>query len=87
MEELRPSFGACPQCGKHHPPIPAGQRCPMAKEINAVGKEIDFSKFFVNLKNVLSSKIREKNIENTDKFFGELIVNIYKFIETYKESK
>lgn len=79
------SFPVCQQCFLAHPPVPEGQKCPMAKEKTGSGKEIKFDDFFVNLKNILSTNIQKNKIEDTKKFFGYILVNIIRIAEEYKQ--
>jgi len=79
------SLPMCPQCKTHHPPIKPGEKCPMAKEFNEQGDEIDVSQFVANMKNILVSQIKSKGIENINKLTGLLTVEVTKFCEEYKE--
>lgn len=75
----------CPQCGYGHPAIPAGSKCPMAKEKTKDGKVIEFDAFVSSVKNILVSQIQKKEIKDTKKFFGNIIMEITKIAEAYKE--
>jgi hypothetical protein len=79
------SFPICSSCGLSHPPIPQGTKCPMAKEKSPSGEEIKYESFFTSLKSILTSQIQTKNIKDTNKFLGNIIVSITKFAEDYKE--
>ena len=79
------SFPICQQCGLSHPQIPNGQKCPMAKETSPTGQVIPYEEFFISLKNILTSMIQNKNIKDTKKFLGNILVNITKSAEEYKE--
>ena len=79
------SYPICPQCSFSHPPIPAGSRCPMAKEKTPSGSTINFNEFFKSLQNILTSQIQNKNIEDPGKLFGKIIVEITKIAEEYKQ--
>jgi hypothetical protein len=80
------SFGVCSQCGYSHPPIPEGSKCPMAKEKSPSGKVIEYEQFFSSLKNILTSQIQKKNIKDTNKFLGNIIIEIVKIAGEYKET-
>ena len=75
----------CSECGMMHPPLKAGEKCPLAVEKTEKGVELDFTNFFSQMKNILTSNIQSKKIENIDKFFSNTIVSLTKFIEEYKE--
>jgi len=79
------SFAICSQCGFSHPPIPGGGKCPMSKEKSPSGEVIDFEQFFASLKNILNSQIQKKNIKDTKKFLGNIIMELVKLMEVYKE--
>lgn len=76
----------CGQCGYAHPPIAQGSKCPMAKEKAPDGKVIEYEQFFASLKNILTSQIQKKNIKDTKKFLGNIIIEIVKIAEAYKEN-
>ena len=75
----------CPQCGFGHPPLAAGEKCPMAKDKTPSGEIIDFTSFFSSLKNILTSQIQKKNIKDSKKFLGNILVDILKIAEEYSE--
>jgi hypothetical protein len=77
------SFPICSQCGYSHPRIAEGKKCPMAKVKTESGKDINFGEFFANLKNILTSQIEKKKIEDTQKLFGKIIVEVTKITEEY----
>jgi hypothetical protein len=79
------SFPVCSFCGYAHPPIPGGGKCPMAKEKSPSGQIIEYDEFFTSLKNILTSQIQQKNIIDTNKFLGSILVQITKLSEEYKE--
>lgn len=79
------SFAKCPQCGFSHPPVKSGEKCPLAKEVSPSGQIIDFDSFFVSLKNILTSKIQTKDIKDSKKFLGNILINITKLSEEYSE--
>jgi len=79
----------CPQCGLVHPPIAQGQKCPMAgvKVKNDKGEEksVDVNKFLAQLKNIIVSQIEQKEIKDVEKIFKNIIVEVTKYIEGYRE--
>lgn len=75
----------CPQCGYAHPAIPTGSKCPLAKEKAPDGKVIEFEAFFSSLKNILVSQIQKKNMTDTKKFLGNILMEITKISEAYEE--
>jgi hypothetical protein len=80
------SFPVCQQCGFSHPTISDGSKCPMAKEKSPSGQVIEYEKFFSSLKNILTSQIQKKNIKDTNKFLGNIIIEIVKIAGEYKET-
>ena len=80
------NLSICSQCGFLHPPLPIGKTCPMAKVTTNEGNIVDFDKFFHDLKNILTSQIQSKNIKDTKKFLGNILVDITKLSEEYKEN-
>ena len=58
----------CPQCGFSHPPVPEGKKCPMSQEQTATGDKLDFTDFFIKMKNILTSNIQTKNIKISKDF-------------------
>lgn len=74
----------CPQCGLLHPPIRSDEKCPNAP-IQIGEKKVDTTKFFVDLKNICTSQIEKKNIEDVEKMFKKLTIEITKFLENYEE--
>jgi len=82
---LQPTFDKCPQCGLVHPPLKDGTNCPMRPVKSATGVEVDTSKFLASLKNILISQIHSKQIKNVNKLMNEMIINVTKFLEGYKE--
>jgi len=86
---LSSAEGACPQCGMIHPPIPQGQKCPMAnvKIKNEKGEEkvIDVNKFMAQLKNIIVSQSEHRGIKDIEKMFKNIIVEVTKYLEGYKE--
>ena len=80
-----PIMPMCQQCGSYHPPIPEGQKCPMAKEKTNSGEELDFTDFFISLKNILVSQIKTKNIKNVRRILAFTLINITRLLEKYQE--
>lgn len=74
----------CPQCGFMHPPLEQGAKCPMAKEKDSRGNEIDLTQFFSSLKNILISQIKSKEIKDPQKLMSYILVGVTKLIERYK---
>ena len=72
------SYGICQQCGYSHPPVKEGEKCPMAKEKTQTGEFIDYESFFSSLKNILTSQIQQKNIKDSKKFLGNILMKITK---------
>ena len=79
------SYQICSDCGYSHPPITDGKRCPMAKDKSPAGEVIDFTGFNSSIRNILISQIQKKNIKDSKKFLGNIIVEILKIVEVYKE--
>lgn len=81
------AFAVCPQCGIMHPPLQAGQKCPVAKiEIKEAGlKDEDISNFVINMRNIAISQIESKGIKEGNKLFKYLTVEFMKSLEGYKE--
>lgn len=79
----------CPQCGMAHPPVPAGQKCPMApvmmKGQQGEDKIVDVNKFLADLKNIIVSQSEAKEIKDIEKLFKNIIVEVTKYIEEYSE--
>jgi hypothetical protein len=75
----------CPQCNTYHPPLQAGQLCPMAKGKTNSGEEIDLTDFFSSLKNILLSQIKIKNIKNMKRILAFTLINVTKLLERYEE--
>lgn len=82
---MQPVFDACSQCGLVHPPLKEGTICPMRPVKSVTGVEIDTSKFLAALKNILISQIQIKQIKNVNKLMNEMVIQVTKFLEGYKE--
>jgi len=79
------TYPICQYCGYSHPPLTSGEKCPMAKEKSPSGEVIDYENFFSSLKNILTSQIQQKNIKDTKKFLGNILMKITKLSEEYTE--
>lgn len=81
--------GGCRECGMIHPPLRQGEKCPnaMPKAKTADGEEkiIDVNKYLNNLRNILISQISMKGIQDVDKLFKNITLEITKYLETYKD--
>lgn len=79
----------CPQCGVAHPPLPEGEKCPNASVVNEVKDfkidEAQLNTYIVNIRNIIISKMSEKNIKDGTKFFQYAIVELTKSMEKYNE--
>jgi len=86
---MNTSSDGCPQCGLSHPPVPAGQTCPLApitmKGSDGQSKVVDVNKFLANLKNIIVSQSEAKGIQDIEKLFKNIIVEVTKYIEGYSE--
>jgi hypothetical protein len=76
----------CSQCGYGHPAIAPGSKCPLAKEKTKDGKVIEFDAFFASLKNVIASQIQKNDIKDTKKLFANILMEVIKYMEAYKEN-
>ena len=80
----------CPQCGMAHPPLPAGEKCPNASVANEVKdhklNDTQINAYVINLRNIIISKLAEKNIENGNNFFQYAIIELTKSLDNYKEN-
>ena len=81
------AFDACPQCGVMHPPLRAGENCPVKKvEVKEAGlKEEDVTKFIIDLRNIAISQIESKKFKDGNKLFKYLTVEFMKTLEAYSE--
>lgn len=81
------AFDSCPQCGVMHPPLRAGENCPVKKvEVVEAGlKEEDVTKLIINLRNIAISQIGAKGIKDGNKLFKYLTVEFMKTLEAYSE--
>ena len=80
--------GACPQCGSLHPSLPPGVKCPMAVvkiKSNGIEKVVDVNKFLVSLKDIIISQSEIKKVKDVEKLFKNIIVEVTKYLERYKE--
>jgi len=83
------SGDGCPQCGLVHPPVAQGQRCPMApvkvKGSDGQEKVVDVNKFLANLKNIILSQAEQRKVQDVEKLFKNIIVEVTKYLEGYSE--
>ena len=77
--------GVCPQCGLIHPPLRPGEKCPNAPiEKNEAGiDDGDVHKHLVDMRNIILSKMKEKNIKDGKKFFQYAVIELTKALEKY----
>lgn len=80
-----PTGNTCPQCGTMHPPLKAGDKCPMAPITTKDDKVIDPTEFLTKMKFIISNQLEQKSIKNTEKFFQHLTVELMKAMENFKE--
>ena len=84
-----PTGNVCPQCNMVHPPIPHGQKCPNATVKAMTGEStevvIDVNKYLLNLRNILMTHIDKKKIEDINKLFQNITLEMTKYLEGYKE--
>ena len=86
---LSTSFDKCPQCGIIHPPVRLGETCPLKpttiKSSDGTNVKVEVDKYLMTMKTILSSQLGKKNIKDPKKFFQNMIIELTKFIEGYKE--
>ncbi len=88
---MEPNMPQCPQCGNFHPPIMNGAECPMKSGSITVNKEgtksenLDLTNIIMTLKNIVKTKISKDKIKDPEKLFKNVIVEVAKYVETYKE--
>lgn len=86
-----PVGNICPQCNMMHPPLRPGEVCPNANvkidtgALNKEARNIDINKYLVTLRNILVSQIEQKKIQNIEKLFQNITIEITKFLEGYNE--
>ncbi len=78
------SMVRCNQCGFMHPKLQSGEECPMESKISGVSQD-DFINFTNTLKNIISSQVRKKNVNDVKKLLSQVIVKLTKEIENYSE--
>lgn len=74
----------CPQCGHFHPPVADG-KCPLAQQKTESGKVVDVNPFLAKMRDIVSSQVQMKKIQDPDKFFAHIIVELTKVMENYNE--
>ena len=79
------SKGICPQCGLIHPPVNPGETCSMAPIKTQDNKVIDPTEFLSKMKFIISNQLEQKGVNNVDKFFQHLTVELTKAMESYIE--
>ena len=77
----------CHQCGTMHPPLKSGEMCPMATQSTNSGVEIDFNLLFKPLKDICISQIENKKIENYEKLFRYIILNVATSIDKFENER
>lgn len=86
---LSPSFDRCPQCGIIHPPVRPGDICPLkptiVKGVDGSNVKLEVDKYLMTMKTILASQLSKKNIKDHKKFFQNMIIELTKYIENYKE--
>ena len=86
---LSASFDRCPQCGIIHPPVRPGDICPLkpitVKGADGTNVKVEVDKYLMTMKTILSSQLGKKNIKDPKKFFQNMIIELTKYIENYKE--
>jgi hypothetical protein len=86
---LSPSVGQCPQCGMFHPAVRPGEICPMkpsfVKSADGSNPQVEIDKYIVTMKTILISQLGKKSIKDPKKLFQNMIIELTKFIEGYKE--
>ena len=78
----------CKQCGTMHPPVPTGQKCPLAtSEPEQTGGMDDttINKHLVELRNIVLAQISSKGIKDGKKFFQYAVIELTKALEAYNE--
>jgi len=85
-DELKPTSPLCSQCGMYHPKLEDGQECPMKhKNTDTDESKPDIGNFLVTMRTILLNNIEKKKINDIDKFKNQIIVQLNKIIENYKE--
>jgi len=78
--------GTCPHCGFVHPPLKAGQKCPVT--INQEQVKIDeatVNKHLVDLRNIVMTHISKNDVKDPKKLFQDLVLHVTKFLQSYKQ--
>ena len=84
------SGAACTQCGMFHPPLAPGEECPMKGTLNNKNKTEEIkglTKFYSDLKNIITSNIQKHNIQNTERIFKHLTIFIASYFENLDKLK
>lgn len=79
--------GVCPQCNTIHPPVKMGEKCPNAvDDLKEKGMdEASINKFIVDLKNIITSQMDKKDIQDAKKFFQHATIELMRILEEYNE--
>jgi len=86
VNEIKPTHGACPQCGTIHPPT-GEKSCPNAS-IKALNPTIDDGKvntYLVQWRNIMLSHIQKLNIEGWEKEFQKATLMFAKEFDGIKK--
>ena len=77
----------CPQCNTIHPPVKMGEKCPNSiDDLKEKGMdESSINKFIVDLKNIITSQMSSKNIQDAKKFFQYATIELMRILEEYNE--
>ncbi len=84
-DQLSQSIQLCSQCQMYHPPLRQGEICPMKKDKDELGNEVDFQDFFIFLKSAISTKIQKNKIKDSKKMLSSIKIQLYKIVEDYNE--
>lgn len=85
MADLKPTIPQCPQCGQYHPPLAEGEECSLARKLENEDANEQMNSFMRQMKSILVNNIEKKEINNYNKFFGNLVVKLTKEIENYQD--
>ena len=87
---LNATGNVCHECGKIHPPIQEGQKCPNSSIEKQTGIKIDdgqVNQFLVQWRNIILSEISKSNIEKWKDEFQQITMIIQKYFDEKKEVK
>ncbi len=77
----------CPECGMYHPPLKRDEMCPLKKDKDAMGNEVDFGDFFIFLKSAITTHIKKNDIKDSKKMLSTIKMQLFKMVEEYSETK